>query len=169
MKLVSVAACAALVAIAVPPVLRAHAREPHHTETCTRIDPDQVAALFDRWNAALKTGNPDTVTRAYTPDAILIPTVSNEPRVGSNAIRAYFVDFLKKQPQGTIDQRIIRIGCNFALDAGTYTFTLKGDQPGSTTQVPARYTFLYEPRGGQWLIAHHHSSAMPEPVPAARR
>ena len=67
-----------------------------------------------------------------------------------------------------INKRIIRIGCNFALDAGTYTFTPKGDQPGSTTQVPARYTFLYEPREGQWLIAHHHSSTMPEPTPATR-
>ncbi len=161
-------AVGALIAVgATAPGSPAYARK-QHSETCARIDPQQVAALFDRWNAALKTGNPDAVTRVYTPDAILIPTVANDPRVGSEAIRAYFVDFLKKQPQGVIDKRIIRIGCNFALDAGTYTFTLKGDQPGTTTQVPARYTFLYEPRGGQWLIAHHHSSAMPEPTAPAR-
>ena len=168
MKLLSIAASAAIVTIAMVFAPAAHAREPRGPEGCARIDRQQVAALFDRWNAALKTGNPDAVTRDYAPDAILIPTVANDPRVGSKAIRAYFVDFLKKQPQGTINQRIIRIGCNFALDAGTYTFTLKGDQPSSMTQVPARYTFLYEPRGGQWLIAHHHSSAMPEPTAPAR-
>lgn len=162
MKLFSIAARAIIVALATAsgPVA---AREPARAENCARIDPQQVAALFDRWNAALKTGNPDAVTRDYASDAILIPTVTNDPRIGSKAIRAYFVDFLKKQPQGAIRDRTIRIGCNFALDAGTYTFTLKGDQSGSTTQVPARYTFLYEPRGGQWLIVHHHSSANPEP------
>lgn len=168
MKLAAIAARAALVAIAVAAGLRAHARDPLRTETCARIGAHQVAALFDRWNAALKTGDPDAVTRDYAPDAILIPTVANDPRIGSKAIRAYFADFLKKQPQGTIDERTIRIGCNFALDAGTYTFTLKGGQPGSTIQVPARYTFLCELRGGHWLVAHHHSSAMPEPAPAAR-
>ncbi len=160
----SIAACAAVIGLIAIPAPPAHAREPARTEACARIDPQQVAALFDRWNAALKTGNPDAVTRVYTPDAILIPTVTNDPRVGTEAIRAYFVDFLKKQPQGAIRDRIIRIGCNVALDAGTYVFTLKGDQPGSTIQVPARYTFLYEPRHGQWLILHHHSSAMPEPA-----
>lgn len=168
MKIISIAARAAIVAIAMASGPRAHAREPLRAEACARIAPQQVAALFDRWNAALKTGNPDAVTRDYAPDAILIPTLANEPRIGSKAIRAYFVDFLKKQPQGVVNERSIRIGCNFALDAGTYTFTLKGGQPGSTTQVPARYTFLYEPRGGQWLIVHHHSSAMPEPAPSAR-
>ena len=164
----SIAARAAIVVVALAPALPAQAREPVRTEACARINPQQVAALFDRWNAALKTGNPDTVTQVYTPDAILIPTLTNDPRVGAEAIRAYFVDFLKKQPQGAIRDRTIRIGCNFALDAGTYVFTLKGDQPGSTTQVPARYTFLYEPRHGQWLIVHHHSSAMPEPAAPAR-
>lgn len=164
----SIAARAAIVAIAMASAPRVHARDIPRAETCARIAPQQVAALFNRWNAALKTGNPDAVTRDYTPDAILIPTVANDPRIGSKAIRAYFVDFLKKQPQGAITGRTIRIGCNFALDAGTYTFTLKGDQPGSTTEVPARYTFLYEPRGGQWLIVHHHSSAMPEPTASAR-
>jgi hypothetical protein len=28
--------------------------------------------------------------------------------------------------------------------------------------VHARYTYVYERVNGQWLIAHHHSSAMPE-------
>jgi hypothetical protein len=30
--------------------------------------------------------------------------------------------------------------------------------------VKARYTYVYESVNGQWLIAHHHSSAMPEVV-----
>jgi hypothetical protein len=28
-------------------------------------------------------------------------------------------------------------------------------------QVPARYSYLYEFRNGDWLITHHHSSVQP--------
>ncbi len=90
---------------------------------------------------------------------MLLPTVSNNPRSTPAEIRDYFVKFLKGEPRGTIDKRIIRIGCNVAQDVGTYTFKFKDG-----TSVHARYTYVYELVNGQWLIAHHHSSAMPEAV-----
>ena len=49
-------------------------------------------------------------------------------------------------------------------DVGTYTFKLSGKPPGTTETVKARYSFIYELRDGKWVIVHHHSSAMPEPV-----
>jgi len=67
-------------------------------------------------------------------------------------------------PRAVIDTRTIRIGCNTASDVGTYTFTLSGKTPGTTETVKARYSFVYEWRDGRWLIVHHHSSMMPEPV-----
>lgn len=139
----------------------AQAREPQANARCAAITPKQVAALFDHWNAALATKDPDAVVRTYARDAVLLPTVENGPLIGPDAIRGYFVAFLKKNPNGTIDQRTIRVGCNMAYDVGLYTFTVDGDQPGSRTQVLARYTYIYEPRGGQWLIVHHHSSKQP--------
>lgn len=41
---------------------------------------EEVAALFDAWNAALATKNPETVASLYGHDAVLLPTVSNEVR-----------------------------------------------------------------------------------------
>jgi uncharacterized protein (TIGR02246 family) len=141
----------------------ASAKEPPVRASCARITEKQVEALFDRWNRALATKNPDTVVANYAPDATLLPTVKNGPLIGPAAIRSYFVHFLEKSPQGTIDQRIVHIGCNIAYDIGLYTFELDGDQPSSTrTRVGARYTFIYAPEGGKWLIVHHHSSALPE-------
>ncbi|KAF1021717.1 MAG: hypothetical protein GAK30_01617 [Paracidovorax wautersii] len=125
--------------------------------TCTPVSESQVAALFDRWNASLRTLDADQVTANYAPDGVLLPTLTNQPRTTPADIRDYFVKFLKNEPQGKIDQRLIRIGCNVAQDVGTYTFQFKD---GSTVQ--ARYTYVYEWENGQWLIAHHHSSAMPE-------
>jgi len=128
---------------------------------CKAIDEAQVAALFDRWNDSLRTLDPDKVVANYATDGVLLATVSNKPRTNPAEIRDYFVKFLKSAPQGKIDSRIVKIGCNVAQDVGTYTFKFKD---GKT--VHARYTYVYEWLNGQWLIAHHHSSAMPESVAA---
>lgn len=124
---------------------------------CVPATEAQISALFDRWNASLRTLDPDKVLANYATDGVLLPTVSNKPRTTPEEIRSYFVKFLKKEPQGKIDRHIIKIGCNVAQDVGTYTFTFKTGKP-----VAARYTYVYEWVNGQWLIAHHHSSAMPE-------
>jgi uncharacterized protein (TIGR02246 family) len=136
------------------------------TMQCEPVTKEQVAGFFDKWNASLKTGDPDAVTANYADDAVLLPTVSNKPRTNHAEIKDYFVHFLKKHPDGKIDSRTIKLGCNTATDAGIYTFKLKD---GKTTQyVKARYTFQYEFEEGQWLIEHHHSSAFPEKVGAVK-
>jgi uncharacterized protein (TIGR02246 family) len=136
--------------------------------TCAVVTTKQIEALFDRWNASLATLDSAKVTANDASDAVLLPTVSNTPRTDSASIQSYFVDFLKKHPQGKIDTRTVKIGCNMASDVGTYTFTLSGKSPSDTQIVKARYRYVYVYRDKKWLIAHHHSSVMPEPVtPAA--
>lgn len=140
------------------------------TMTCANISEKQVEGLFDRWNASLDTLDPAKVTANYADDAVLLPTVSNTPRTDRAMIQDYFVHFLEKHPHGEINSRSVKIGCNMASDVGTYTFTLAGKLPGDKQTVAARYSYIYVYRDGQWLIAHHHSSAMPEvvvPVTAA--
>ncbi|MDP9964648.1 uncharacterized protein (TIGR02246 family) [Variovorax paradoxus] len=129
--------------------------------SCAPTGEREIAALFDRWNASLATLDPDKVVANYAPDGVLLATVSNQPRTSLAEIRDYFVKFLKGAPQGKIDSRTIRVGCNVAQDIGTYTFKFKDGK-----LVHARYTYVYEWLNGQWLIAHHHSSAMPESVAA---
>ncbi|MCX7050548.1 MAG: DUF4440 domain-containing protein [Proteobacteria bacterium] len=107
--------------------------------------------------AALATLDPEKVVARYADESILLPTVSNTPRLTPDARRDYFQMFLTKKPQGRIDSRLIKIGCDTALDAGVYTFTF-----GDGSEVQARYTFTYSWSGSDWLITSHHSSAMPE-------
>lgn len=122
----------------------------------------EIASLFDHWNAALKTGNAKTVTALYAPDAMLLPTVSNQVRTSPAEIQDYFEHFLAAKPVGQINLREIhRLGPNAAMDSGVYTFTLH-DANGATRKVQARYTFVYERINGEWKILDHHSSAMPE-------
>ncbi|HXS51754.1 MAG TPA: SgcJ/EcaC family oxidoreductase [Usitatibacter sp.] len=128
------------------------------TESCQAATEQQIASLFDRWNASLATGDPKKVVANYATKSILLPTVSNKPRLTPEEKLDYFQKFLKKKPQGMIDSRFIEIDCNTALDAGIYTFKFGAD--GSTVQ--ARYTYTYKWNGKDWLITSHHSSAMPE-------
>ncbi|NDL63281.1 SgcJ/EcaC family oxidoreductase [Acerihabitans arboris] len=124
---------------------------------CAKIDKQQVEKLFDRWNDSLKTGDARKVSENYLSDAVLLPTVSNQVRLTDAERIDYFKHFLAKQPVGKIDTRTIRIGCNKAIDVGTYTFTFK-----DKSTVSARYTFTYFWDGRNWKISSHHSSAMPE-------
>lgn len=122
----------------------------------------EIASLFDRWNAALATGNADEVTKLYAPDAVLEPTVSNHVRTTPTEIRDYFTSFLKSKPRGTINYQQIRLmDDNTALNTGVYTFDLVKN--GKAQKVQARYTYVYEKLNGEWKIINHHSSAMPEP------
>lgn len=137
------------------------------TMSCKNITQKEVAALFDRWNASLATLDPAKVTKNYSEDAVLLPTVSNKPRTNHMDIQDYFAHFLQKKPIGKIDQSYIKIGCNTVSDTGIYTFKLTDDK-GVAKDVQARYSFVYDIQpDGQWLIEHHHSSVMPEPSAAA--
>src|SRR5256884_6213859 len=127
-------------------------------ESCKATTEQEIASLFDRWNRSLQTGDPHKVVANYAERSILLPTVSNKPRLTEAEKEDYFHHFLENKPVGKIDSRTIEIGCNSAVDAGLYTFTF-----GTTgAQVKARYTYTYKWDGKQWLITSHHSSAMPE-------
>ena len=130
-------------------------------EVCYATSVADIRQLFTRWNQSLLTLDPAKVAENYSDDAVLLPTVSNKPRTTPAEIQEYFVHFLEKKPQGEINKSHVKIGCNKAYDVGVYTFTLKG-KDGKDHHVRARYSFVYEHKDGQWLISHHHSSAMPE-------
>jgi uncharacterized protein (TIGR02246 family) len=143
----------------------AGARETVAQKSCRTLSKTQVAAQFDQWNRALLTKRTEAVVAQYAPDATLLPTVENGPLIGPEAIGAYFTKFLKQSPQATIETRVIRTGCDIAYDIGLYTFMVDGDQPGARKQVKARFTYVYAPVHGKWLIVHHHSSAFPVTSP----
>jgi uncharacterized protein (TIGR02246 family) len=124
--------------------------------SCAPISTAEVEHLFDRWNGALQSGDPDQVTALYSDQALLLPTLSPQPRQDHRGIHDYFVGFLAKGPVGQIESRTVQLGCNEAVDAGTYSFQFRDGQ-----QVQARYTFVYGYSDGAWLIQHHHSSLEP--------
>jgi uncharacterized protein (TIGR02246 family) len=131
--------------------------------SCAPVSRSTVEGLFAHWNAALASGDAGQVAALYSLDALLLPTLSDQPRDTPAAIRAYFEGFLARSPEGRIDSRRISLGCNTALDAGTYSFRLAGADGGGAEWVQARYTFAYVHGPDGWRIQHHHSSLQPAP------
>ena len=134
------------------------ARDAVRSEDCRATSEREIAALFERWNRSLQSGDPHQVVANYAEHSILLPTVSNKPRTTAAEKEDYFHHFLENKPSGVIDWRSIEIDCNTAVDSGLYTFTFGTNGK----QVKARYTFTYKWFGERWLITSHHSSAMPE-------
>jgi uncharacterized protein (TIGR02246 family) len=148
------------------------AEMPQHTEICVAATDEDIAALFDRWNESLKTGDPHKVVANYAAKSVLLATVSSKPRFTVDEKVDYFHHFLENQPEGRIDSRTIELDCNLAIDEGLYSFTFK--KTGATAK--ARYTFTYKWDGKKWLITSHHSSRVPneeappeEPIHAITR
>lgn len=127
-------------------------------ESCKAATEQEIASLFDRWNQSLETGDPRKVVANYAERSILLPTLSNKPRLTAAEKEDYFHHFLENRPSGSIDQRFIEIACNAAVDSGLYTFRFAK----TGTAVSARYTYTYRWDGSRWLITSHHSSGLPE-------
>jgi len=113
------------------------------TERCKAVSEAEIAALFDRWNQSLQTGDPHKVVANYAERSILLPTVSNKPRLTPNEKEDYFHHFLENRPSGKIDLRTIELGCNTAVDAGLYTFTFAKTRE----TVSGRYSYTYRWNG----------------------
>lgn len=129
-----------------------------HTETCKATTKAEIAALFQDWNNALQSGDPQQVVNLYADGSILLPTVSNQPRLSAAEKADYFEHFMQNGPSGSIDLSSIELGCNMAVDAGLYSFAFA--RTGAV--VRGRYSFSYRWDGSKWQITSHHSSRMPE-------
>jgi hypothetical protein len=135
---------------------------------------DAIAtANFKRWNDALATKSATTVAALYSAEAnflSFLPTVSPNhiksiTDATTESVTDYFVDFLKKNPVGTIDVSdqpfVFQLGGtdDAYLHSGLYTFKL-GDI-GAQADVKARFSYVWKKYGSDWKITHHHSSLVP--------
>jgi uncharacterized protein (TIGR02246 family) len=142
-------------------------RESAKEEKDSILSEEEVAMMFDKWNQALASKDAKKVVALYHARSLLLPTISDVPRLSLQDIQDYYQTFLQQEPQAVIQDRVILTGKNFAEDAGAYEFTM-----GATGEkVLARFSFVYtrDTTSGEWKIYHHHSSAMPEDLMDAAR
>ena len=124
-------------------------------------------ANFKSWNDALKEKDFEKVAGLYSSkDLSFLPTVSPKFIQDGQSTKEYFMEFLKKLPDGTITaDNVQRYGSDAYLHTGLYTF-LTGPA-GSRTPEEARFSYMWRKIDGVWKIVHHHSSALPKAPGAA--
>ena len=126
-------------------------------------DKEDVAAAAAKWADAFSAETPDRILVLYDREAVLWGTLSPKRRDNSEAIRDYMVNAFRALPDHKVSfgDQLIRVYGDMAINTGYYTFTYTKD--GESKSLPARYSFVYAKRNGQWMIVDHHSSAMPVP------
>ena len=121
----------------------------------------EIMQALESWGKAVKTRDPDHVTRLYAEDGVLWGTVSQTIRPGHELIHDYFVHFLAKENiRGKVTDQNIRIYGDIAINSGSYTF--KWTENAQEIAADARFSFVYRNIEGKWMIADHHSSFVPE-------
>ena len=124
---------------------------------------EEANAVIDRWSVAYSANDPEAVTKNYRPDAILLGTVSPVLSQGTDAIRGYFSNLKGSGNKNAIGERhTMVLSDNAVIVTGFYDFTRMKD--GQPVPGPSRFTMLLIKDGGEWLIAHHHSSPRGQPV-----
>lgn len=123
---------------------------------------EEANAAIDRWSAAYTSNDPEAVVNNYWPDAILLGTVSPVISVGTEAIGKYFSLVKGSGNKNAIQERhTMVLDENAVVVTGFYEFTRMKD--GQPSPSPSRFTMLITKRGGEWRIAHHHSSPHVQP------
>ncbi len=122
---------------------------------CAAATEATVSMLSDRFNTALQTRHPDRMSRLYAADAAFKGFASSVPRTEYATVRAYFLYFLQFEPVAKFEERQIEFGCNFLVDAGNLTWTLKASELAQPQKLPVRYRIIYEYNGSDWQIAEH--------------
>ncbi len=126
-------------------------------------DKEDVAAATAKWAETFVNDDPAPILALYDQEAVLWGTLSPTRRDDPAAIRDYFVKAFAALPQHkvTFGDQLIRVYGNTAINTGYYTFSFVKE--GQAKTLPARYSFTYVNRGGNWMIVDHHSSAVPAP------
>ena len=124
----------------------------------------EIENVYHAWCDAIGSahGNFHEIIKYYSPNAILLPTLSPKILVNKNGgLNDYFKELTSKPNIKCNPEKLItRIYGKIAINAGFYSFSY--EQNGAKKVVPARFSFVYEKQGNQWLIVNHHSSILPD-------
>jgi hypothetical protein len=118
--------------------------------------------VIDAWVGCVNGGDVEGVMALYHEAATLLPTFSDEQRVGLDGIRGYFDKVGEHDGvvvgihDETVDCREIGDGLYSIIGAYPWKFT----DDGEVSDIEARFTFVVNMKESR-PIMHHHSSLVP--------
>lgn len=122
--------------------------------------------MAGRWVTNFNAANIDGLVALYDRDAVMFPTGRAEPLAGTAALREFFggLSWDAGQQVELTNVAFTRLlSYRSAMTVGGYNFSRL--ENGARSYLPARYSFVLTRDADFWRIAHHHSSAAPQPRP----
>ena len=117
--------------------------------------------LLAQWAQAFNQENMTAIDACYADHAVLWGTHAKQLIQGRAGIRQYFQTVFesgRKVRVRIVDEQITdHLSQN--ISNGSYHFY--SDHPGVTTEVQARFTFVWQLLAGQWRLVTQHSSVLP--------
>ena len=124
-------------------------------------DRSEVEAATARWIDAFNRKSTQDIVALYAADAVFFGTSSPVLRDKPALVQEYFKDLpALGSAQIVLGEHRVQLLGTTAISTGFYSRVAMQD--GKEVRNPARFTFVYQKRGAQWLIINHHSSALPE-------
>jgi len=127
--------------------------------------PDTAAVqnAYYTWCKTMGTAKGDAhqIIKFYAPNAILLPTLSSNILINHHGgFDAYFSSLTSHdQFKCTPEELKTQLVGNVAINSGKYAFSYRDAHHHKI--IPARFTFVYQKQGKEWLIINHHSSVVP--------
>ena len=123
---------------------------------------DEALKVIERWAAAFRASDVDTIVGLYAPDALFLGTGSRTVVTTPAGIRTYFEQaLLTDRPRGAAleSHSIMAVDADAVVITGLDITTATRD--GQTIRNPGRVTFVVARRGAEWKIVHFHRSSVP--------
>ncbi len=132
---------------------------------CARVSANTAAdieAATQQWIAAFNRHSATDIVALYAKDAVFFGTTSPVLRDKPELVWDYFKDVAKLSDSTiTLGDHRVQVFGTVAINTGFYI--RKMTEAGKVVESPARFTFVYQRRGGKWMIVEHHSSVLPSP------
>ncbi|WP_052688094.1 nuclear transport factor 2 family protein [Xanthomonas sp. MUS 060] len=125
----------------------------------------EAGKVLSCWAETVGRRDIDALLALYAPDAILVPTLSDDIRGRDEDRRTYFASFLAADGIScgiSVQNKRVSARLGTVVIGGLYIFVF--ERNGVSEPVNARFLFTFEEIEGRWLITGHHSSRCSEGV-----
>ncbi len=121
----------------------------------------EIKDVIAKWASAFEETHSQDICELYAGDGVLLGTLSPFYRDTPELIKEYFDGlFVLQERSVEITEINVKEYSDSAILDGFYTF--HWDSSGQQIGLNSRFTFVLEKQSTGWLIAHHHSSALPK-------